>query len=233
MIEYNDLFDYGLLICQNKEYFKFSLDSVLLAEFVNLKNNQKILDLCSGNIPIPMILTTRNNTLDITAVEIQKAIYDLGIKSIEKNHLKNIRLINCDIKNFVSDEKYDIITCNPPYFKVWKSSEVNDNKIKRIARHEIKITLKDIVKCASDLLNDNGSFYLVQRTERLIDVINELENRRLGIRKIVFISTKNDTKNELFLIKASKNKKSDPKISTININGLKTYKNIFFGGDKK
>ena len=60
MIEYNDLFDYGLYICQNQEYFKFSIDSILLAEFVKLKDNLTILDLCSGNAPIPMILSTKN-----------------------------------------------------------------------------------------------------------------------------------------------------------------------------
>ena len=227
MIEYNDLFDYGLLICQNKDYFKFSIDSILLAEFVKVKDNQSILDLCSGNVPIPMILTSKNDTLKITALEIQKEVFDLGIISIKKNHLTNINLINCDIKNYNSNKKYDIITCNPPYFKVQEDSEVNTNKIKRIARHEIMVTLKDIINCAYINLKDKGFFYLVHRTERLIDVINELQNKQFGIRRIVFIITKNTIKSDLFLIEASKCKKSDPKINIINVNGLKTYKNIF------
>ena len=227
MIEYNDLFDYGLYICQNQEYFKFSIDSILLAEFVKLKDNLTILDLCSGNAPIPMILSTKNQTIKITAIEIQKEVFELGKKSLKKNNLKNIDLINCDIKNYKDENKYDIITCNPPYFKTKEKSKVNYNEIKRIARHEIKITLEEIINNAYSHLKDNGTFYLVHRTERLIDAINELEKKQFGIRRIVFIITKNTTKSELFLIEASKFKKSDPKISTINVCGLKTYKNLF------
>ena len=227
MIECNDLYDYGYYIYQNSEYFKFSIDSILLAEFVNVKNGQTVLDLCTGNVPIPLILTAKNNTLKITAIELQKEIYDLGIKSIEKNELKNIYLINCDIKDFKSEEKYDIITCNPPYFKATSEEVQNKNIVKTIARHEIRISLNDIIDCAYYHLNEKGSFYLVHKPERLIEVINSLETHKLGIRRITFIQTNDLSKCEFFLIEASKYKKSDPKISVINIKELKTYKNIF------
>ena len=75
----NDLFDYGYKIYQDDNYFKFSLDSVILAEFVNIKKNKyKVMDLCSGNAPIPMILNLKyNGQLDISAIELQKDIYEL------------------------------------------------------------------------------------------------------------------------------------------------------------
>ena len=227
MIERNDLFDYGYYIYQNSNYFKFSIDSILLAEFIKVKNNQKILDLCTGNAPIPMILTTKNNTLDITAIEIQKGIYDLAEKSIIENNLSNIKLINSDAKGYKGDQKFDIVICNPPYFKVDEKSELNESIEKRIARHEVAITLPDIIECAYSNLKETGWFYIVHRSDRLIDVINKLETKKFGIRRITFISTNNDTKCELFLLEASKNKKSDPKITTINVKNLKTYKNIF------
>ena len=86
-IELNDLYDYvPLKIYQNNEYFKFSLDSVLIAEYI--KNPEKInsiLELCAGNCAISMILSTKTNA-KITAVELQKEIFELGKKSIEYNN---------------------------------------------------------------------------------------------------------------------------------------------------
>lgn len=227
MIVCNDLFDYGYYIYQDNEYFKFSIDSILLAEFVKLKNNQHILDLCSGNIPIPLILTSKNKTINVTAVELQKEIYDLGCKSIYHNNLTNIKLINDDVKNIKLEQKFDIITCNPPYFKISNQALINESPIKAIARHEIKVNLNDIIECAYNHLNEKGLLYLVNRPNRLIDVITALENKKFGIREIVFVQTKNTNKCEFFLIEASKYKKSDPKIQIINITNLKTYKNIF------
>ena len=118
-VELNDLFDYDMKIYQNSEYFKFSIDSVLLAEFVNIKRGHKrILDMCTGNAPVPLILSKKYNNIDIIGIEIQKEIYDLAKKSIIYNNSMNITLINEDVNNIVDlikNNKFDIITCNPPY----------------------------------------------------------------------------------------------------------------------
>ena len=229
MIEKNDLFDYGYYIYQNSDYFKFSLDSILLAEFVKFKENDEILDMCTGNAPIPMILTAKNNKLNIDAVEIQSEIYDLAQKSIETNKLSNITLYNTDIKEFNINKKYDIITCNPPYFKVGNNSLLNENKIKQIARHEVKLKLEDIIDIATKQIKETGSFYLVHRCDRLIDTIHLLEKVPLGIRRICIIYTKDNSNGEFFLLEATKNKKDDAKITYKNIKDLKSYKNIFGG----
>ena len=81
----NDLYDYGLKIYQDNELFKFSLDSLLLAEFVNVdKSDKKLLDICSGNAPLPLIIGKKYD-VEITGIEIQKEIYDLAEKSIKEN----------------------------------------------------------------------------------------------------------------------------------------------------
>ena len=125
----NDLFDYGYKIYQNEEYFKFSIDSILLAEIVKIKKNKyKVLDLCSGNAPVPMILDSKfGDQLDIKGIELQQEIYELGKKSIEYNNLNNIEFINDDVNNidnYFKGSKFDVITCNPPYF------ETNPNNLK-------------------------------------------------------------------------------------------------------
>lgn len=227
MIEKNDLFDYGYYIYQNKEYFKFSIDSILLAEFVNFKEHDTILDMCTGNAPIPMILTSKNNKLKIDAVEIQKEIYDLALKSININNLSNINIYNCDIKDYKPIKKYDIITCNPPYFKVSNKSLLNYNKVKKIARHEVTLKLEEVISFAYDLLEESGKLYLVHRNERLLETLDLLKYKKFGIRRICFIFTKSNSNSELFLIEASKQKKSDPKVTYLNIEEIHTYKNIF------
>ena len=58
----NDLYDYGLKIVQNNSYFKFSLDSLLLSEYVEItKKDKNLLDLCSGNAPLPLIIGKKYN----------------------------------------------------------------------------------------------------------------------------------------------------------------------------
>ena len=118
----NDLVGYdNLKIYQNDDWFKFSLESVLLPNFVSINPSTKsILDLCTGNAPIPLILSTRTNA-HIIGVEIQKDIYDLACKTIKINQLDNqIEIINDDILNIkdkYESDSFDIITVNPPYFK--------------------------------------------------------------------------------------------------------------------
>lgn len=228
MTTINDLFDYGLKIYQDTDYFKFSLDSILLAEFVKFYRNDKILDICTGNAPIPLILTTKDSSLKIDGIEIQKEVYSLATNSIQINGLEDrIHLYNEDAKTIKLKDKYDIVTCNPPYFKVLPSSEKNASEVKRIARHEVHITLSDVIDIAKQHLKETGTFYLVHRAERFLEATSMLEEAGFGIRDIAFIFTKKDKKAEFFLIEASKYKKSDPKIYGICTENIKTYQRLF------
>ena len=227
----NDLFDYeNLKIVQNEEYFKFSIDSILLAEYVKItKNDNKIIDLCTGNLPIPFILNYKYGK-KIDAVEIQKEIYNYGLESLEINDKKDwINYYNEDVKNLVNileKESYDVVTCNPPYFK---DSIKNDNLIKSIARHEIKINLEDIIKIASYLLKNNKTFYMVHIPNRLDEIILLCNKYNMNIKEIVFV---NNTNKEpiLISIKAVKNSKIGMKLKYLNdANILKSYQNIFEG----
>lgn len=227
----NDLFDYeNLKIVQNEDYFKFSIDSILLAEYVKItKNDNKIIDLCSGNLPIPFILNYKYGK-KIDAVEIQKEIYNYGLESLKINNKKDwINYYNEDVKNLVNileKESYDVVTCNPPYFK---DSIKNDNLIKSIARHEIKINLEDIIKIASYLLKNNKTFYMVHIPNRLDEIILLCNKYNMNIKEIVFV---NNTNKEpmLILIKAVKNSKIGMKLKYLNdANILKSYQNIFEG----
>lgn len=229
----NDLFDYeNLKIVQDNDYFKFSIDSILLGEYVNLKNDDnKIIDLCTGNLPVPLILNYKykNKNLKIDAIEIQKEIYELGSETLKINKINNINYINDDVNNilnYLKKSTYDAVICNPPYFK---NSIKNNNSIKTIARHEIKITLEDIIRISSSLLKNNKTFYMVHIPSRLDEVILYCNKYNMNVKEIYFV---NNTNNEpiLVLIKAIKNSKFGLKIKYLNnANDLKTYKNVFEG----
>ena len=213
----NDLVNFNnIKIYQNKNYFNFSLDSILLPNFVILNNKtKKVLDLCTGNIPIPLILSKKTKAL-IYGVEIQKEIFDLAEKTLKIHNLENqIILINKDAKELVNDfetDIFDLITCNPPYFKNSNTSIKNNNNIKSIARHEILIKLEDIINISKKLLKNNGSLSLIHRTDRLIDIIILMRQNNIEPKRIRFIYPKAGKESNLVLIDGRKNGKPGLKI---------------------
>ena len=203
-------------IYQNTDMFNFSLDSVLLPNFVTInKKTKRILDIGSGNAVIPLILSTKTEA-KIDAVEIQKDVYLLGKKSIELNNKQDqISIYNMDIKEYYKNldtDIYDTITCNPPFFKISEENKVNNNDYKTIARHEVKLNLEDVMKISRKLLKNNGNLAIVHRTDRLIDIIELMRKYNIEPKKIRFIYPKINTISNIVLVEGTKNGKSGLKI---------------------
>lgn len=216
-IEINDLVYFkNIKIVQDKDYFNFSLDSVLLPNFVDItKKTKMILDMCTGNAPIPLILSTKTDA-KIYAVELQKEVYNLAKETIKINKLDNqIVLINNNIKNLkkiFNTETFDIITCNPPYFKKKEDSIINENIVKSIARHEIEMELEDVMLISKALLKNEGSLVLVHRTNRLIEIIELMRKHNIEPKRMRLIYPKINTESNLVLIDGRKNGKKGLKI---------------------
>ena len=187
---------------------------MLLANFVNINmSDSKLLDFCTGNCPIPIILS--NSIKNIVAFEVQKEIYELGDESLKLNNINNVRLINDDIKNignYYEEGYFDIITCNPPYFKVIDSSRINDNSVKAIARHEILIKLEDIISLAYKYLRDKGKLYMVYRPDRLMEILKLFDKYKFGVKKLQCCYNNSDSLSSMILIEAMKNGQDDLKI---------------------
>ena len=216
-IEINDLVYFkNIKIVQDKDYFNFSLDSVLLPNFVDItKKTKMILDMCTGNAPIPLILSTKTDA-KIYAVELQKEVYNLAKETIKINKLDNqIVLINNNIKNLkkiFNTETFDIITCNPQYFKKKEDSIINENIVKSIARHEIEMELEDVMLISKSLLKNEGSLVLVHRTDRLIEIIELMRKHNIEPKRMRLIYPKINTESNLVLIDGRKNGKKGLKI---------------------
>lgn len=227
----------NMYIMQDTEMFNFSLDSVLLANFVTInKSDKSILDIGTGNAPIPLILTKRTNA-KITGVEIQKESFELALESVEINKLENqIEIINDDINNFYKNcesDSFDIIICNPPFFK---NVITNDSNYKLLARHEKTLNLEQILIIAKKLLKNNGVVALVNRPERMIDIITEMKNNNIEPKKIQLVYPFNGKNANILLIEGSKNGKPGlkilPPLFAHNNDGSYTEEiKKFFGGE--
>lgn len=217
MIVKNNLLNYkNAYIFQDTEYFKMSLDSLLLSKFVTINlRDKKILDLATGNAPIPMLLTYRTKA-KIYGVEIQKAMYNLGRISINENNMKDqISLINDDINNLANvfePDTFDIITCNPPYFKTNNALFENDNKIKSMARHEKTLSLEDVFKISRYLLKNNGKLAMIHRSERFMEILLLMKKYNFEPKKIRFVYPNKEKDSDLVLIECTLNGKSGLKI---------------------
>ena len=198
-----------MVIYQDSDWFKFSLDSVLLANFVTINYRvKKIMDFATGNAPIPMLLSYRTSA-QIYGVEYQKCVYELAIQSINENNLGNQIHLSCgdvsDLKNKFQSDSFDVVTCNPPYFKTLSSNYFNQNFVKSIARHEIFLNLDIIFRQAFYLLKTGGVFAMVHRTERFSEILEKMKKYHLEPKRIQFIYPKEGKNSDLFLIEAVKN----------------------------
>lgn len=204
----DDILGYkNLNIFQDSDFFSFSLDSVFLANYATVRlRDKKIVDFCTGNGVVPLILTKRTSS-KIIGVEIQEKLVNLANKSICYNNLTDrIDIILSDVKDYVNNHynEFDLVLCNPPYFKYDSNSSINESYEKSVARHEILITLSEICHCASKVLKDNGNFCLVHRSERLIEILSEFRKNNIEPKKIKFVHENVNKESTLVLVEGQK-----------------------------
>lgn len=228
-------------IIQRKDMFNFSLDSVLLAHFVFIsKKNKIIVDFGTNNAAIPLILSTLTNE-KIIGVEIQEEAVALAQKNIKMNRLEEqVEIVNADIKDFVTNIDYKVgtIVCNPPFFKVGERSNLNENEYLQIARHEIKITLEQIIESAASILDNNGRFAMIHRPDRLIEIIDLMQKYKIEPKRLQLVYPKLNTQANMILIEGryQGNKGGliiEPPIYAHNADGSysEQVRAMFLGGD--
>ena len=202
MIRTDDLGN-GYKILQDPDGFCFGTDSVLLSDFAVAKVNQKVVDLCSGNGIIPILLSAKTRADHITGIEIQEYPYNLAMQSRAMNGLEErIDFIHDDLNNalnYFGHNSVDVITCNPPYM-VKGAGFQNDADAKTIARHEITVNIDDIARISSKLLKFGGKLYMVHRCERLCDVFCALRKYGIEPKRLQMIHPFPKAPSNLFLI---------------------------------
>lgn len=230
----NDLYDYeNYKIVQDEDVFKFSIDSILLAEYVTLNKKDKVLDLCSGNASVPLILSYYFPN-EMIGFEIQDSIYQLAQESIQLNRKENqIKMIHDDVKNakkYFPGNNFDVIVANPPYFKYQESSLINENEEKAIARHELFLDLESLFQIVKQMLKDKGTFYLVHLPQRLEEIFYCCEKYKIIVKELQFVYTKEKGCATIVLLKCIKNARNALKVNPpLFVENRKSYKNCFRG----
>lgn len=238
---FDQLIRENIKIIQSKSVFSFSLDAVLLADFANVPHTKPacIIDACSGNGVVAFLLShkTRNK---VYAIEYQERLVDMAKRTVEVNALSDkVEVIHGDYTQatrWFKKDSVDVITCNPPYFKVDNQSLKNDNQAYALARHELTITLEQWVKQSADLLKMGGKLYCVHRPERLMSILDTMKRYDLAPKKIQFVHPKQGKPANMVLIEAIKHGKDDgvvvlPSIVVFDESGqyLEPVKSILYG----
>ena len=205
-LEFNDL-----KIIQNKDWFCFGIDSVLLTDFAkNIKENLKVIDLGTGTGIIPILMSGKTKNNNFVGIEIQSDVAEMASRSVKLNGLEDkIEILNMnilDLKDKYKNKSFDVVITNPPYKKL-NTGLINDDDNKIISRHEITASLEDFIEIASYLLKDFGEFYMVHRPDRLVDIFNIMRKNKIEPKKIKFVFPNKNKKTNLILIKGIKNAK--------------------------
>ncbi|EHL7185461.1 tRNA1(Val) (adenine(37)-N6)-methyltransferase [Staphylococcus pseudintermedius] len=181
-----------LRIIQNDAVFSFSTDALLLGHFTEVRKRDRILDMCAGNGVIPLLLSDKGNNV-ITGVEIQPQLVNMAVRSVQYNHLEDrITMVEMDINALIqaySPAQFDLITCNPPYFK---ANQTNQHQLEahKIARHEIYCTLDDCLRVSNHLLKEGGRVVMVHRAERMLDLFESMRHYRIEPKRLHMIFSK-------------------------------------------
>lgn len=195
----------GLQIIQNKNLYTFTSDSVILANYIQTKQKDVIVEIGTGCGVISILTQAKNKVQKIYAFEIQQEMAQLCAKNLELNNLQDkIQLIEDDVKNFA---KYlpkcsvDVVFSNPPYFK---ETSFNQSDVKKFAKEEVKLSCEDLCKTASQLLKDGGTFFVCYTAERSAELLFNLQKHKLAVKEMFFTENgKGEVK--LIVVKSVKN----------------------------
>lgn len=205
--------DDSMQIIQSRHIFAFSLDAVLLAQFVYVPVQKgNILDLGTGNGAIPLLLSKRTNAL-ITGVDIQERLVDMARRSVQLNQATDqLNIVHGDLKamqNVLAQSMYDVVTCNPPYFKYTRETEHNANPFLTIARHEVQCSLEDVIRAAKLHVRSGGKVAMVHRPSRLVDIIILFRTYGIEPKRIRYVYPKQGKEANMLLIEGIRDGKSD------------------------
>jgi tRNA1Val (adenine37-N6)-methyltransferase len=201
------LFRGRLKILQKKGGYRFSIDAVILAHHIPLKDMDVGVDLGTGCGIIPLILAHRSSSARLYGIEVQEGLADLASQNVRLNHMEDrITIVHGDMKDFRSYLEpgvADVVFSNPPYRKVL-SGRMNPDPERAAARHEIKGALADVLSVAEKLLRPSGRVWVIYPSERIADLLTRMRAFRLEPKRLRLVHSRPDSDAELVLAEGLK-----------------------------
>lgn len=195
----------GIKIIQSPSVFAFSLDAVLLADFAQVHRNSRVVDLAAGNGAVGLFVARRTEE-EVTLVELQPRLADMAKRSALLNGLQErVTVINADLADtwdYVPKDSVDVVTCNPPYFKVRPGDVQNPNAALALARHELRTDFDTVARISAGLLKTGGKAFIVHRPDRLEELLHTLMLHQLVPKRIRFVHPRMGKEANMVLIEA-------------------------------
>lgn len=206
-ITIDSLFNGQLQVKQERRGYRYSIDAVILAYYAGKVRGDRIADLGTGCGIIPLILGLREPTRHIVGIEIQEALADIAAENVIDNGMADrIQILLGDIKIITTADTegpVDLVLSNPPFFPA-DEGRINPNLQRAVARHELQVTITDIVAAAWRLLQDKGRFLSIFQTERMVDLLFSMRQLGLEPKMVRIIQTKEQIPGKLFLVEGEK-----------------------------
>jgi tRNA1Val (adenine37-N6)-methyltransferase len=212
-------------IYQSKKGYRFSVDSLLLFDFVNLKKTDTIADLGAGSGIVGILLAKKYHEAKVTLFELQESLIQLAERNILLNNLEDrVKVTPCDLRTspgaYAKPQSYDLVVSNPPFRKM-ASGRLNTGEEKSIARHEIRLSLDELIKTASYLLRARGRFSMIYHPNRLSELIAALKKQAMEPKRLRFVHSNVSSEAKMVLLDAVKGGRT----------GLKVEKPLFLYKD--
>ncbi|MBI4824855.1 MAG: tRNA1(Val) (adenine(37)-N6)-methyltransferase [Nitrospirae bacterium] len=194
-------------ILQSEKGYRFSIDAVILEDFISAKKHDHGIELGAGSGVISILLAKRFSSIKLTGVEIQKTLAVRAEKNVKLNSLEDrVTILRSDInklKNIFPANKADLVFSNPPFRKT-ETGLISNDEERAAARHEIKMTLSGLIETASYLLKDRGRLYMIYHPFRLIELISQMQRSNIEPKRMKFVHSRQGEEAKMVLIEAVK-----------------------------
>jgi len=196
-------------VFQSKKGYRFSVDALLLFDFVNLKKVKGIGDLGAGSGIVGILLAKKYSDAGVTLFEIQDNLAALAEKNVALNNLKDrVKVMKTDIRGIkllnssvIVPHSFDLLVSNPP-FRRPQSGRISEGEEKAIARHEIRLRLSELVGAASYLLKAGGRLCMVYHPSRLAELMEALKKKRLEVKRLRFVHSYMSSEAKMILLES-------------------------------
>ncbi|EEH01908.1 tRNA1(Val) (adenine(37)-N6)-methyltransferase [Ureaplasma urealyticum] len=203
-------FDTNLFVYQDKQMFNYSVDTVLLANFISLSSKtKKVLEIGTNNAALSIFLASRKEDMNIDAIEIQSEAIDLALLNVKENHLeKQINIIHADFNEYwktfdkIENNKYDAIICNPPFYKQDKIIPSTKKPLQTLALYEIALNFEQIMQGCAKIIKQKANLAMVIPTTRLVDLLEMMRKYQFEPKRIKMIYPRIYEQSNLVLVEA-------------------------------
>ena len=179
--------------------FPLSTDSMVLADFVRLPKNARVLDLGSGCGTLGLLLCARDGSCSVTGIELDEAAHAAAVENIARNGLElRLSSICADLRD-MTPGNFQVCVSNPPYFSGGAAHSRNP-----AARREDTCTPKDLFAAASKALQFGGDFFLVHKPEKLAQLCFEASSVGLEPKRLRLVRHRPDSPVSMILLSCRK-----------------------------